>query len=343
MGKFFDSFNSNIAIDMGTSNTRIYYNDKGVVLKEPTVVALDRRNSPLKVVEVGQAAKKMLGRDKGQIKTASPLKYGVIAEMELAIPMLKNFVNKVLRHRFIKFAPKVVIGIPGGATGVEKNAAYEALKSVGAKKAALIEQPIAAAVGADINIQENTASMIVDIGGGSTDIAIISYGDILINNTVRVAGEDFNKSIIKYIKAKKKVIIGEKTAETLKVNFADLSASDNAYEIEITGVRISDKAPVKLNITNEELCEALLPAIKYIAREIKHTIETAPPEIIADLATRGVVLTGGSTLLKGLVVFMQKELRVPVSIAPEPLLSVVIGADRIQNDPQYQRLLMKKI
>lgn len=342
MGKFFDSFNTNIAIDLGTSNTRIFYNDKGVVLKEPTVVALDRTSSPVKVIEAGFAAQKLLGRQKGQIKTASPLKYGVIAELELAIPMLKNFINRVLGHRLIRFAPKVVIGIPGGATGVEKNAAYSALESIGAKKTALIEQPIAAAIGANIDIQERNAAMIVDMGGGSTDIAIISYGDVLINNTLRVAGEDFNKSILKYIKAKKKILVGEKTVESLKVNFANLSTSNTNEEVEITGVKLTDKSPVKVTITTSELREALLPPITYIAKEIRQTIETAPPEVIAELADRGIVLTGGSAMLKGIVEFIQKEVKVPVHLAPEPLLSVVIGADRIQNDPQYQRLLLKK-
>ena len=340
VGRFVDSFNSNIAIDMGSSNTRICYNDKGVVLKEPSIVALDKRFSPAKVIEVGQAAKTMLGRAKGEIKTASPLRYGVIAEMELAVALLKSFMDKVLGHRLIKFAPKTVIAIPANATGVEKKATFDALKIAGSKKTYLVEEPVAAAVGAGIDIESPTATMIVDIGGGSTDIAILSYGDILLNSNIRVAGDDFNRAIVNYIRTSRHILIGERTAENLKIKYGSIYKVEEDEEIEIRGLNVIEKAPAKVIINKSNIREALQPPINYIAKEIKHTIESSPPEVISDIVEHGIVLTGGSALLDGITDFMHSELKVPVRLAPEPMLSVVIGADRIQNDPHFQRLLI---
>ncbi|MEW5819574.1 MAG: rod shape-determining protein [Cyanobacteriota bacterium] len=342
MGRFLDSFNSNIAIDMGSSNTRICYNDKGVVLREPTVVALDKSFSPPKVIEVGRTAKSMLGRAKGEIRTASPLRYGVIAEMDLTVEMLKRFMDTVLGHRFIKFSPKVVLAVPASATGVEKKAAFETMKIAGAKKTYLIEKPVAAAVGAGLNIESPTATMIVDIGGGSTDISILSYGDILMNNNIRVAGDDFNKAIQNYIRSTKHILIGERTAENLKIKYGSVFKVEDDEEIEIRGINIIEKAPTTVNINKSNLRDALQPPIKYITKEIKLTIEASPPEVVSDIVEKGIVLTGGSALLDGITDLIQSELRIPVRVAPEPLLSVVIGADKIQNDNSYQRLLINR-
>lgn len=340
MGRFLDSFNSNIAIDLGSSNTRICYNDKGVVLKEPSVVALDRSITPAKVVEVGLTAKNMLGRSKGDIKTASPLRYGVIAEIDLAVAMLKQFMDKVLGHRLIKFAPKVVMSIPANATGVEKKAAFDSLKIAGAKRSYLVEEPVAAAVGAGIDIEKHTAAMIVDIGGGSTDIAILSYGDILVNNNIRVAGDDFNRAIQNYIRSTRHILIGDRSAENLKIKYGTIFKLEEDEEIEISGINIVEKAPVKVCITKSNIREALQPPVRFIAKEIKHTIESSPPEVVSDIVENGIILTGGSALLEGMTDFLQAELKIPVKLAPDPLLSVVIGADKIQNDQAFQRLLI---
>ncbi len=339
MGKFFDSFNSNIAIDLGSSNTRICYNDKGVVLKEPSIVAVDKKMSPPQVLEAGHAAKSMIGKAKDDILTTSPLRYGVIAELDLAVALLKNFMDAVLGHRIIKFAPKVVMSIPGNATGVERKAAYDALKMAGSRKTWLVDKPIAAAVGAGININKPTGAMLVDIGGGSTDIAIISCGDIVINNNIRIAGDDFNKAIQNYIRSNLHIYIGERTAESLKIKYGSVFKVEESEDIEIRGLNVLEKMPNKITLNRSNIREALQPPVRYIAREIKHTLELAPPELVCDIVDAGIVLTGGSALLDGMPEFLQAELKIPVRLAPDPLLSVVIGADKIQNDPEYQRLL----
>jgi rod shape-determining protein MreB len=341
VGKFFDSFNSNIAIDFGSSNTRICYNEKGVVLKEPSVVAIDKRISPPTVIEAGQAAKSMIGKAKDDILTTSPLRYGVIAELDFAVALLKKFIDIVLGHRLINFAPKIVMAIPSNATGVEKKAAYDALKKAGARKTWLVEKPIAAAIGAGIDINKPTGAMIVDIGGGSTDIAIISCGDIVVNNNIRVAGDDFTKAIQTYIRTNKHILIGDRMAETLKIRYGSVYKVEEVEDIEIRGLNIIEKTPYKVTINKTNIKEALQPPVRYIAKEIKHTLELAPPELVCDIVDSGIVVTGGSALLDGLCECLQAELKIPVRIAADPMLSVVLGADKIQNDPAYQRLMIQ--
>lgn len=340
MGRFLDSFNSNIAIDLGSSNTRICYNDKGVVLREPSVVALDRRFSPPRIIEAGNAAKSLSGKAKGEIKTLSPLRYGVIAEIDLAVAMLKNFMQKVLGHRLIKFAPRVILTIPSNATGVEKKAAYDALNLAGAKRCWLVEEPVAAAVGSGININRPNGIMIVDIGAGSTDIAILSYGEIIVNNSIRLAGDDLNRTIQNSIRLTKHLLIGERTAENIKIKYGSVYKTEGDEEIEVSGVDLIEKAPAKISISKSFIKEALQPPIKYLAKEIKQTLETSPPELVSDIVESGIILTGGSALLDGLTEYLQAELKIPVKLAPDPMLSVVIGADKIQNDPDYHRLMV---
>lgn len=342
MGSFLDSFNSNIAIDMGSSNTRICYNEKGVVLKEPSIVAVDKRLRKNNVIEAGQSARNMIGKARDEILTTSPLRNGVIAELDLAVALLKKFIDTVLGHRFIKFAPKVVLSIPSNATSVEKNAAYDALKKAGARKAWLVEKPLAAAVGSGIDINKSSGVMVVDIGGGSTDIAIISCGDIVVNNNIRVAGDDFNRAIQNYIRTTKHIHVGERTAEKLKIKYGSVYKIEEDQELEIRGLNILEKNPNKIFINKGNIREALQPPIRYIAKEIKHTLEVTPPELLSDIVETGIILTGGSALLEGLAEFLQQELKIPVKLAPDPMLSVVIGADRIQNDPEYERLLVSR-
>lgn len=322
-------FSRDIGIDLGTANTLIYMKGKGIVLREPSVVAVDIKND--RVLAVGNEAKQMIGRTPGSIKAIRPLKDGVIADFDITSNMLKEFIRKVISGgAFSK--PRIIICIPSGVTEVEKRAVDEAAFQAGSKDTYLIEEPMAAAIGAGLPVEEATGSMVVDIGGGTAEVAVISLGGIVTSRSVRVAGDEFDLSIINYIKKKYNLLIGERTAEEIKIGIGSAYPYADEGEMEIKGRNLLDGLPSNIKITAEEIREALADPIASIVDAIRNTLELTPPELSADIIDRGIMLTGGGALLRGLDQLIANETGIPVNVAESPLDCVVDGTGRLLDD-----------
>ncbi len=322
-GKFLDSFSSDIGIDLGTCNTLIYVRNKGIVINEPSVVAVERGTK--KVVAVGAEAKRMLWKTPGYIIAIRPLRDGVIADLETTEKMIRYFISKVLpRHWFIK--PKMVIGIPSCITEVERRAVEESAFKAGARDVRVIEESLAAAIGADIPIFEPAGHMICDIGGGTTEISVISLGGMVVTNAIRLGGDEFDEAIIKHVRSIHNLIIGEQTAERLKIEIGNASPDKVIEKLEIKGTDAITGLPRRLEIDSAEIREALKDPITQIIDEIKRTLGQTPPELAADIVERGIVMTGGGSLLKGLPKLIAKETGVPVILAERPMDCVALGA-----------------
>ncbi|MDO4731355.1 MAG: rod shape-determining protein [Clostridia bacterium] len=319
-------FTKDIGIDLGTANTLVYMKGKGIVIREPSVVAVDVRTDT--VLAVGTQAKEMIGRTPGSIVAVRPLKDGVIANFDITAAMLKYFIKKSVKPGLFSKKPKIVVCIPSGVTEVERRAVEDAARQAGASDVELIEEPMAAAIGANLPVAEPMGSMVVDIGGGTSEVAIISLGDIVSAMSVRVAGDKFDESIIAYIKKKYNMLIGERTAENIKMQIGSAFKIGKEEKMEIKGRNLMNGLPQNLTIGSEEIREALKDSVDAIVETVKSTLESAPPELSADIIDNGIVLTGGGALLKGLDKLIAEETSIPVKIADEPLDCVAEGTGK---------------
>ncbi len=325
----FGFFSSDLAIDLGTANTLVFAKGRGIVVNEPSIVALDRNNK--KVLAVGHAAKEMLGRTPADIVAVKPMKDGVIADFDVTEVMLKYFIKQAHRRNHL-LSPRIVIGIPSEITQVEKRAVQESALRARASEVFLVEQAMVAAIGAGLPITEACGNMIVDIGGGTTDIAVISLSGVVYSRSVRVAGNEMDEAIIQYIKRKHNLLIGERTAEAIKIQLGSAAPLDGPVTLEVKGRNLIEGVPKTVSVSDEEIREALGDCLGIIVNAIKVALERTPPELSADLMDRGIVLTGGGALLKQLDKRISDETGLPVFIAEDPLSSVVVGTSKMLTD-----------
>ncbi|HQJ05315.1 MAG TPA: rod shape-determining protein [Spirochaetota bacterium] len=319
-------FSLDLGIDLGTANTLVYVKGRGIVLSEPSVVAVERGTK--RVIAVGQEAKRMLGRTPGDIIAIRPLRDGVIADFETTEKMIKFFIEKVMPKSLFKPKPRVVMGVPSCITEVEKRAVRESAEQAGSKEIYLIEESMASAIGANIPINEPAGNMICDIGGGTTEISVISLGGMVISNAIRIGGDEFDEAIIKHIKLVHNLVIGESSAEEIKIRIGNAYPEREVKKIEIKGRDTISGLPKILEMDSFEIRDALQEPINIIVEEIKKTLDQTPPELAADIVEGGIVLTGGGALLTGLSKLISSQTGVPVIIAENPLLCVALGAGK---------------
>ncbi|MDX6562803.1 MAG: rod shape-determining protein MreB, partial [Gaiellales bacterium] len=313
-----------MAVDLGTANTLVYVRGRGIVLSEPSVVAIDQRTG--EVHAVGIEAKRMLGRTPGNIQAIRPLKDGVIADFEVTEQMLRHFIQKVHQNRWAH--PRVVVCVPSGVTGVEKRAVEEATLSAGARQAYLIEEPMAAAIGAGLPVAEPTGNMIVDIGGGTTEVAVISLGGIVVSQSVRVGGDELDEAIVNYVKREYKVLIGTQTAEEVKLEIGSAATMEEELQAEIRGRDLVTGLPKTVMLSSQEVRLGLDEPLQQIIDAIKSTLDKTPPELSSDIMDRGIVLAGGGALLNRLDERLRRETEMPVHVAESPLTCVAVGSGR---------------
>ena len=325
-------FSKDIGIDLGTANTLVFMKGKGIVMREPSVVAVDVRKDT--VVAVGQEAKDMIGRTPGSIVAIRPLKDGVIADFEITATMLKYFIKQVVKANIFS-RPRIVICIPSGVTEVERNAVEDAARQAGGKEIELIEEPMAAAIAARLPVNEPKGSMVVDIGGGTSEVGIVSLGDIVAACSVRVAGDKFDEAIITYIKKKYNLLIGERTAEDIKIEIGSAYPYENEGEMVVKGRNLVDGLPKNISITAAEVREALSDPLSTIVEAIMSTLEKSPPELSADIIDNGIMLTGGGALLRGIDLLIMQQTGMPVYVAKRPLDCVVEGTGK-KLDPNFE-------
>lgn len=318
-------FSKDIGIDLGTANTLVFMKNKGIVMREPSVVAVDVRTDT--VLAVGTQAKEMIGRTPGSIVAVRPLKDGVIADFDITATMLKHFIRKTVKSTFFS-KPKVVVCIPSGVTEVERRAVEDAARQAGAGEVDLIEEPMAAAIGAGLPVGDPSGSMVVDIGGGTSEVAMISLGDIVTACSVRVAGDKFDESIIQYVKKKYNLLIGERTAEDIKIQIGSAYPYEGEGDMQIKGRNLVDGLPKNVIISAAEVRDALADPLSIIVEAVKSTLEKTPPELSADIIDHGIMLTGGGALLRGLDLLVSQETNMPVHVAERPLDCVVEGTGK---------------
>ena len=318
-------FGRDMAIDLGTANTKVHVKGQGIVLMEPSVVAIDKFTD--KVLAVGSEAKRMLGRTPGNIVAIRPLKDGVIADFDVTESMLRYFIQKAHRRRFA-VRPRVVVCVPSGVTEVEKRAVFEATLQAGARAAYLIEEPMAAAIGAELPVQEPTGSMIVDVGGGTTEVAVVSLGGIVTSQSIRIGGDEFDEALIAHVKKEYNVMIGERTAEEIKMEIGSAYPMADEEDAEIRGRDLLTGLPRTIVLSSEEIRIAIEEPVLQMVAAVKATLEKTPPELASDLMDRGIVLTGGGALLKNLDERLRQETNMPVHITEDPLTCVVLGSGK---------------
>jgi rod shape-determining protein MreB len=333
-------FSNDLAIDLGTANTLVYVKGKGIVLSEPSVVAVraDGRG-PNKVLAVGKEAKMMLGRTPGNILAIRPMKDGVIADFEITEAMLRHFIRKVHNRRTL-IRPRIIVSVPSGITQVEKRAVRESAESAGAREVYLIEEPMAAAIGAGLPITEPTSNMVVDIGGGTTEVAVISLAGIVYSKSVRVAGDKMDESILQHIKRKYNLLIGERTAELIKTTVGNAHPEEIVERMQIKGRDLVSGIPKIIEIDSDEVRESIREQIDTIVETVKIALEQTPPELAADIVDRGIVLTGGGALLKGLDKLLREETGLPITITEDPLSTVVLGSGKALDNIDILREVM---
>ncbi len=317
-------FAQDIGIDLGTANTIVYLKGKGIVLREPSVVAINEKDDIPAVVAVGTEAKEMIGKTPGSITAVKPLKDGVIINSEVTSDMLKVFIKKVINRSPFARA-RVLICVPAGITEVERKAVHDAARDAGAKFASLIHKPLAAAIGVGLPVTEPIGSMIVDIGGGTTEVAVISYRDIVTAKSCRIAGDDFDEAIVEYIRKKHNVLIGERTAEEIKIKIGSARSYDGEGAMDVRGRNLENGLPKSVEITSEEVREALLEPLSQILESIRSTLEKTPPELLADIVDNGIMLTGGGALLREIDKLISQETKIPVHVAVDPMDCVATG------------------
>ena len=328
--KFRGMFSSDLAIDLGTANTLIYVKDQGIVLNEPSVVAIRQGHgrNQRSILAVGMEAKRMLGRTPGNIEAIRPMKEGVIADFTVTGEMLKYFIRKVHENRMFQPSPRIVICVPCGSTQVERRAIRESAMAAGAREVYLIEEPMAAAVGADLPIADPTGSMVLDIGGGTSEVGVISLGGVVYAHSLRIAGDKMDEAIVGYVRRKYGLLIGEATAEKIKKQIATAWKDSEPREMEIKGRHIADGVPRTLTITSKEINEALQECLNGIIQAIKTALEKTPPELGADVAEKGLVLTGGGALLRDLDRLLAEQTSLPIITTEDPLTCVVRGCGK---------------
>ncbi|UCD84073.1 MAG: rod shape-determining protein [Deltaproteobacteria bacterium] len=332
-------FSNDLAIDLGTANTLIYLKGKGIVVNEPSVVAVQKDSRGVKrVLSVGEEAKKMQGRTPGSIMAIRPMKDGVIADFEVTAEMLKYFIRKAHNRRTL-LRPRIIICIPLGITEVEKRAVRESAESAGAREVYLIDEPMAAAIGAGLPITEASGNMVVDIGGGTTEVAVISLSGIVYSRTVRVAGDKMDEAIVQYIKRKYNLLIGERTAEIIKMSIGTAYPTEGNEKMEVKGRDLVAGVPKTLEISNEEIREAMIEPINAVIEVIRNALERIPPELAADIVDRGIVLAGGGSLLRNIDILLREETGLPVMLTEDPLTCIVLGSGKVLEDIE----LLKKV
>ena len=329
-------FSNDLAVDLGTANTVVFVKGKGIVLREPSVVAI--HNESKEVLAVGSEAKQMLGRTPGNIVAIRPMRDGVIANFEVTEAMIKYFIRKV-HNRKTLVRPRVVIGVPSGITQVEKRAVRDSAASAGAREVYLMEEPMAAAIGVGLPIASPTGNMIVDIGGGTTEVAVISLSGIVYSRSVRVAGDEMDEAIINYIKRKYNLLIGERTAEEIKIKIGSAYPLEEKLEMEVKGRDLVAGIPKVLIINDEEIREALAEPVSTIVENVKIALERTPPELAADIVDRGIVMAGGCSMLKGLDLLLREETGLPIILAEDPLSAVALGTGKALDELE----LLKKV
>ena len=333
-------FTRDIGVDLGTANTLVCVKGKGIIMREPSVVAYDVRNDAVRAV--GKEAKDMIGRTPGSIVAVRPLKDGVIADFDVTAAMLKRFVREALKGSFFSRV-RMVLCIPAGVTEVESRAVYDAAKQAGATDIDLIEEPMAAAVGAGLPIWDASGNMVVDIGGGTSEVAVISLGDIVTAQSIRTAGDDLDEAIVNYIRKKHNLLIGERTAEQIKIEIGSAKEYEGETSIEIKGRNLIDGLPKNVTVSSAEVRSAMADTIAQIIDVIRLTLEKTPPELAADIIDRGITLTGGGALLRGLAELIAEETGMPVTVAANPLDCVVLGtAKRLEADSGFENYVFRR-
>jgi rod shape-determining protein MreB len=336
-GSLLGALSSDMAIDLGTANTLVYVKGRGIVLNEPSVVATYTKGGKKSVRAVGNDAKMMLGRTPGNIEAIRPMRDGVIADFEVAEEMIKHFIRKVHNRRLAN--PMIIVCVPSGSTAVERRAIQESALSAGARRVFLIEEPMAAAIGAGLPVGEPTGSMVVDIGGGTTEVAVLSLGGIVYSRSVRVGGDKMDEAIIAYIRRHQNLLIGEASSERIKkeIGTAAPPADGNGITLEIKGRDLLNGVPKEITITQKHIAEALAEPVGQIVEAVKVALEATPPELAADIVDKGIVLTGGGSLLANLDQVLREETGLPVSIADDPLSCVALGTGRVLENPKSMR------
>lgn len=331
LNRFFAYFSQDVGIDLGTAITLVYVRGRGIVINEPSVVAVNQKTGQL--VAIGAEAKRMVGRTPAYITAVRPLVGGVVSDFEVTEEMLKHFIRKVHEDTFSPFArPRVVIGIPSGVTEVEKRAVEDAARNAGAREVYLVEQPMAAAIGIRLPVQEAVGSMVVDIGGGTTDIAVISLGGIVVSRALKVAGDKFNDDIIRFARDEFKLLIGERTAEDIKIAIGSAYELPEPMEATMRGRDLVTGLPKEVMVDDADIRRALRHSINVLVNAIKATVEETPPELVADIMHRGIMLVGGGSLLRGLDRLISEETKIPAKVAEDPLTAVVRGTGIILED-----------
>ena len=328
---FFGQFSKDIGIDLGTANTLVYVRGKGILINEPSVVAVNQKTG--QIVAIGAEAKRMVGRTPAQITATRPLVAGVVSDFEITEEMLKYFIRKVHEDALSLFArPRVVVGVPSGVTEVEKRAVEDAAKNAGAREVYLVEEPMAAAIGVRLPVQEAVGSMIVDIGGGTTDIAVISLGGIVVSKNLRIAGDKLNEDIMRFARDEFKLLLGERTAEDIKIAIGSAYELPEPMEAPMRGRDLITGLPKEIIVDDADVRRAMRHSINVLVNAIKATVEATPPELVADIMHRGVHLVGGGSLLRGLDTLIAEETKIPVRVAEDPLTAVVRGTGVILED-----------
>jgi len=334
MVRFLNFFSNDIGIDLGTANTCVFVRSKGVVLMEPSIVAMNTNTK--EVVAVGGEAKRMLGKTPSNIIAMKPMKDGVIADFEACEAMLRYFIAKVKtpKHRFV-LPPRIVVSVPSGITSVERRAVKETALKAGARLVRIVEEPMAAAIGVGLPVEEPCGSFVIDIGGGTTEMAVISLGGIVITKSLRIAGNEMDEAIIEYLKKKYNLLIGERTAEEIKMKIGSAFKLDEELEMEVHGRSLVEGLPKQIKVNSEEIREALQDTLNLIINAVRDVLEETPPELSSDLIERGVVIAGGGALLKGIDKLISQETKLPVIIAEDPLTAVVRGTGKMLEEEKY--------
>ena len=331
-------FSNDVAIDLGTANTLVYLKGKGIVLNEPSVVAVDRTTN--KVIAVGKEAKSMLGRTPDEIVAVRPLKDGVIADFEKTEDLLREFIQKALRRR-TWVRPRIIICVPSGITEVEKRAVQDSAHHAGAREVLLVPEPIAAAIGVGLPVGKPSGNMIIDIGGGTTEIAVMALNSIVNQQSIRVGGDEMDEAIVQYVKKAYNLLIGEQTAEQIKVRIGSAFRLEQEEEMEIKGRDLVAGIPKTMKISSVEVREALSEPLQQIVDALMQSLEKTPPELASDIVDRGIVMTGGGSLLRGIDMLLREATNLPITVAEDPLTCVVLGTGKILDDPTlYEKVLM---
>lgn len=335
----FDALSNDIGIDLGTANTLVYVRHQGIVLNEPSVVAVEQATG--KVLAIGAAAKEMMGRTPGGIQAIRPLKDGVIADFDISEKLIADFIRRVVRHRYL-MKPRVVVSVPSGITEVEKRAVRDSAENAGAREVYLLAEPMAAAIGVGLEVHEPSGCMIIDIGGGTSEIAVIALNGIVHDTSIRVAGDELNEAIIQYLKKNYNLLIGELTAELLKIKIGSAFPLDKELSMDIRGRDLVAGVPKNLTLSSVQIREALSETIDIIVEAVRQALELTPPELASDILERGIILTGGGALLRGLDKRLRQETNLPVNVADDPLTCVVRGCGTVlENLGEFQKVLEK--